>query len=305
MLGMNSKTNAERLKEQVDSLDIEPYGTVKDMMDNVSQRNLSFERIVISTASLRDKKTMEALHRFLREIHPRAQVVLLFQDKNGGKQLAKTFGEVFDSPLYTDVELTGSHNINLLVELATESVDLLREKYSVNKYTSNGDGIIQDKYTTGTSEVKSGVLDRDALFSTPMLVLPQKKKQKKRTGLFGVRKLTKAESEMNNVNLKLVYDYMQFVLRSKNTVSDQSKPSIPKEHRMSMSNPTESAPISSNAKHNMTRAFDDDYQKPIDFIPNPAFSQWELGHYGFSAQYEGKPMLFRLGVRVNQVHQSK
>src|SRR5690606_26016557 len=109
MLGSRSQANADKLKEQRDSIDIEAYGTVKEMMDNITQRHISFDRIVISTASLNDETTMQVLHPFLREMHPTATVVYIYQ-RNKGERLASLFNNIFNSPLYTDMVI-GTNSI--------------------------------------------------------------------------------------------------------------------------------------------------------------------------------------------------
>lgn len=298
MLGDKSRINADRLKEQVDSLDIEPYGTVKEMMDNVTQRNLVFDRIVISTATLNKNKTMEVLHTYLREIHPRATVVFIFQGGKGDN-IANNFNRIFNSPLYTDMVIT-TNSIGILVESATEGIDVLREKYSINKYGQIEQEVLEDTYI----EEEDVITVEDSSFTKPMLVEPQSKKQKKRTGLFGVKKLNKKEVEINAINFKLITNYLKFLASLEDGMSNKKRYVMPEKERKSMSDPLEEFETDSSNKMNGSNRGNSQDINSGNFTPNPSFTQLQFGYYGFSTAFKGKPMMFRTGVRVSQLHEN-
>jgi hypothetical protein len=304
MLGTKSHVNAARLKEQRDSLDIEAYGTVKEMMDNVTQRNLTFDRIVVSTASMHDERTMQVLYRFLRDMHPRVTVVYLFQ-KGKGEELANKFKDIFNSPLYTDMAIE-TNSISLLEESAVEGVDVIREKYSIRKYGSTESGIIEDSYPeiNKDKKVKPSANSMKDDPKRPMWVLPQSKKQPKRTGIFGVKRLTKEQLAIIQLNLKLVSDYMEYALSVQDDAPVHKKYILPHKERRSKSDPVEDYRTERSAKVNSKSNKQAQTKNSPNSIGNPAFTPLELGYYGFSTNFNGRPMMLRLGVRFNQVYNS-
>lgn len=299
MLGSRSKVNGDRLKEQRDSLDIETYETVKEMMESVTQRNVTFDRIVVSTASLNEERTMEVLHKFLRELHPRATVVLIYQEGKG-EDIARSFNNIFNSPLYTDMVIR-TNSISLLEESAVAGIDVLREKYSIRKYGETTDeDILEDSYP---QEEKEKLWKSSNGFNgQPMLVLPQKKKQKKRTWLFGVKKLTKREMQILQINLRLVTDYLQYLSEIEDDGVDDKKYVIPEKEKRSKSDPVEEYKTKVNEIKNESGLNSVPNKNKSNSYHNPTFTPLEIGYYGFSTKFEGRPMMFRIGVRVTQQH---
>lgn len=299
ILGTKSELNATRLKEQVDSIDITPFGTIREMMDTVSQRNDTFDRIVISTASMNDENTMEILHTFLKKMHPRATVVFIFQGDPKSKKLAGKFNRIFSSPLYTDVAVT-NNSISFLEEIATRGIDAIREKYSINKYGETDADVIEDSYPdeNGTTQKESA----EVALNRPMLVLPQNASQKKRTGMFGLKKLSKSDKRIISENLKLVSDYMKSLASGGNDRVKPKNTTLPDSVRKSMSNPVEEYKTTSNTSPNEESTQSNKVKKSSNLVPNTTFTQLELGYYGFATEFNGRPMLFRTGISVEQVY---
>ena len=300
MLGTKSYKNAERLRQTIDSVQIETYGTVREMMDNVTHRNLTFDRIVVSTASMHDVTTMEVLHRFLRDLHPRATVVYIFQHGQG-ETIANEFNNVFNSPLYTDVAVK-TNSINLLEEITVGGIDTIRDKYSIRKYSEMSSDVIEDSYPE-IDEPKE-VKPSQSATSMPMLVLPQSKKQRKSTGLFGAKKLTKRDMEIINQNLRLVSDYMLYLSQHPDEVVKPPKSTLPQNVRKSMSNPVEEYKMQKVSDANKGITKKDNSKNQSNSVPSTTFTQMELGYYGFATSFDGRPMMFRAGISVSQIYNS-
>lgn len=297
VLGKHSKLNANKLKEQADSLEVFPYVTLDEMIDNVTQRNLKFDRIVLTNKILPDEMTMTKLHRFLKRYHPRATVVFLL-GSTVGVEIAQSFNRIFNSPLYTDMIIERS-SISALQVSAVESTDIIREQYSVSKYGEEDDEVIEDEYEEETDSEDTGEYVHD-YSKNPMRRLPQNTKQRKLYGLFGKKKLNKKERRILNENLQVISGYVKFLRGMEDGMGLNSKPISRPVVKGFQSNPIEEYEIEKAKLQNEQSGEQESPKNSTNLDYQSTFTPLEFGYYGFSAEFEGRPMLLRTGVRVKQ-----
>ncbi|PHE64370.1 hypothetical protein COF68_05905 [Bacillus toyonensis] len=298
ILGSKSATNASRLREQDDSIDIEPYENVQDMIDGTLLRNLSFERVVISTASFKKREAMEQLCEYLRERHQRATVVFMFQ-QGKGEDLAKTFNEVFNSPLYTDMSIE-TNGIQLLVESAVGDIDTIRDKYSNHKYVVGEEDMIEDSYDDVEVEVKTE--DKLEAEPQPMFVLPQRKRYAKRYGFFGLKKLSKQQLQTISYNQQLISSYMQHLLSNGNVEGESGSLESVQLAQQEVTDEYNNVSTDGYNHGNNNQVHEEYNQNQGNLNPSPVFTELQLGFYGFATNFNDKPMLLRVGTNVRQVH---
>ena len=115
-----------------DSLEIDVFASITDLISNSVQRNYVYDRVLASSGIFRDnpRETLEELKGYLTEFGKDTRVVCLL--KNNNTTLKQDFNEILSSPLYTTMTLDRI-TAKALEEAVTSSIDDIMEKYEPSR----------------------------------------------------------------------------------------------------------------------------------------------------------------------------
>lgn len=128
--GNNIKPKILQVK---DNLVIDCFNSVEDMISNSKQRDYLFDRIVVLSTILKlsgnEQTEIDILFEYWKSFAPKTNIICLC---NSGKddELASMFTNKFSSTLCTSMSVSAT-TINILVEAATDSIQLINSKYGL------------------------------------------------------------------------------------------------------------------------------------------------------------------------------
>ncbi|PGF05112.1 hypothetical protein [Bacillus toyonensis] len=283
-----------------DSVDIRAYTRAYDLIENITILRLNFDRIVLTHAGVKSQQELIDLNKFLRKEHPRATVVFMFpKGKENAEKKAKFFNEVFNSPLYTDLAVE-EQNLSILLKSVRGGIDEIREQYSANKQDEIDDDLLEDDYDEEENE-ESGEATRE-LEIQPMVVLPQRKRQHKRYGFFGIKKLSKVQLQTKQQNMQIIMAYMQHLKGDTNIQEESYEQDIHSKVLQEGYNHDEVNQTSDDNVYNVNEKSKELSEKLSNLTPSRTFTELEFGFYNFINTYDGRPMVSQEGSGYKQLY---
>lgn len=189
-------------------------------------------------------------------------------------------------------------NIAMLEESATGDIDEIRAEYSIKDYSTSATGVIDDSYPE--EDIEQLEQRKEEATQKPMLVIPQSRKQKGRGIMYTLKGLPKKEKQIKEINIKHITHYMKYVQRLSDAGEHPKEYYVSNNSRLSRSNPSEVLKAVGINNENGSVTNNEQNKNSGNLVENPAFTQLELGYYGFSTSYKDKPMMLRTGISVTQ-----
>lgn len=134
VLGKNTPMILDRLVEVYGRKDIEGFTTLSELISKVKVRHLTVERIVCNATGVQHEQELSMVHDYLSQNNLITQVVLLargFSEED--KQIVDVFHNIFHLPIYTDVLVNGSTDVEFIRSVCYDDIDKLRLTYSIKK----------------------------------------------------------------------------------------------------------------------------------------------------------------------------
>ncbi|MEC2463364.1 hypothetical protein P9X10_00435 [Bacillus cereus] len=298
--GNKSEEIKETLGELDDSIDLLAYERVSELIENITILRLDFERIILTPAGVKTKQEMVDLNSFLRTNHPRATVVFMFpKDKEKAMQKAESFIEIFNSPLYTDLGVS-KNSISILQASARDSVDEIREKYSINKYDTTDGDLLEDDYVEEESEeLKEAPKEAEV---RPMVTLPQRKRQHKRYGFFGLKKLNKMQMQTKQQNLEIAIAFAKYLNGDVDSKVESIEQETLNQGILEGNNPNNANGTGEESLVNLNNEVQEQSKNLSNLTPSRTFTELEFGYYNFINNFKGRPMVAQEGSGYKQVY---
>lgn len=134
VLGKNTPQILERIVEVYGKKDIEGFTTLSELVSKAKVRHLTFDRIVCNATVVQHEQELAMVHDYLSHNNLITQVVMLARGySETDKQLLNVYYNIFHSPIYIDVLVNGSTDVEFIRGICYDAIDDLRLAYSIKK----------------------------------------------------------------------------------------------------------------------------------------------------------------------------
>ncbi|MGF2716097.1 hypothetical protein ACQUY5_28350 [Bacillus cereus] len=298
--GSITESVKQEINELDDSINIRAYTKAYDLIENITILRENFDRIVLTHAGVKTQQELIDLNKFLRKEHPRATVVFMYEKGKEKSELkAKSFNEIFNSPLYTDLGVE-EQNLSILLRSVRGSIDEIRELYSMNKQDESGDDLLEDDYDEEESE--ETVEGTKELELQPMVVLPQRKMQRKRYGFFGLKKLSKVQLQTKQQNMQIVMAYLKHLQGDTNIEGEVNQQDTYNQGLQEGNNVQDSNQTVGDNIINLNEKSKEQSKNLSNPTPTRTFTELDFGYYNFFNEYDGRPMVSQEGSSYKQLY---
>lgn len=134
VFGKNTSGVVKRLKEVYKKDDVEGFSSLSAIVSRMKTRQERISRIVCSATGVQHEQELALVHDYLSQNNLTTQVVLIargFSEED--KRVVDVFHTIYHLPIYTDVMITGSVDVELLKGICYGDIDSLRLSYSIKK----------------------------------------------------------------------------------------------------------------------------------------------------------------------------